>query len=220
MSSTLSKQITVPGICDPDCLKKFKTLLSQQFTVYLYEDVPSHMTCKAKLERIGSPKEVHVEIFTNENTNIKASPEVRTLFGAICSEVESILKEAVSILSRQDTRAVRVNRAGRIMEYMRNISVENEVERMVVVTLCDIILDLLVTEKLSHFTHRRQDLEDERVGAKLGMLEKQFKIPVYKPKAIRDIRELRNKVAHGGASTAIEEGTFAKNTTIDIFKLF
>ena len=208
----------MPGICDPVCLRKAKTLLSQCFTVHVENDVPDHIAFKARLRRTGLPRELHIEIFVNENTGITASPEVQSFYPEICLETENILKEAVDILSRQDT--VRVNRAERIMEYMRNISVENEVERMVVVTLCDIILDLLVTEKLSHFTHRRQDLENESIGAKLGMLKNQFKIPVYKPKAIRDIRDLRNKVAHGGASTARGEVVFARDTTIDIFELF
>ena len=216
MSATLTEQINVPGICDSLCLKKLQALLSQRFAIERQAGLPSHMKFKAILERTGLPREVHLEIFTNENTNIKASPELRNIFVGICSEMEGILKEAVSILSREDT--IRVKRAGRIMSYMQDVSVDDEVERMVIVTLCDIILDLLVTEKLSHFTRKRQDLENESVGAKLGMLED--RIPVYKPKAIRNIRDLRNKVAHGGASTAKDEALFAKNTTIGIFEAF
>lgn len=216
MNPSLRRQVNVPGICESTCLKKLATLLSQYFAVQVDSSIPSHMRFKARIRRTGLPREVHVEIFANENTEIKASREVQTLFEGICFEIESILKEAVNILSRQDT--LRVNRAGRILEYMRTLSVEHDVERMVIVTLCDIILDLLVTEKLSHFTHRRQDLENESIGAKLGMLEN--KIPVYKSQAIRDIRILRNKVAHGGASTAREEAMFAQNTTIEIFELF
>jgi len=218
MSPPLRKSLAVPGICDPVCLKKFKTLLSQCFNVHVEDDIPDHMAFKARLRRTGLPRELHIEVFVNENMGIQASPEVQSFFQNICLEIENILKEAVDILSRQDT--VRVSRAERIMEYMRDISVDNEIERMVIVTLCDIILDLLVTEKLSHFTHRRQYLENESVGAKLEMLKNEFKISVYKPKAIRDIRNLRNKVAHGGASTAREEAVFAQNTTIDIFEHF
>lgn len=218
MNPSLRMSLNVPGICDPACLRKLKTLLSQNFTVEVDENIPDHMRFKATLRRTGLPREVHIEIFANENTETKASPEVATSFQDICSEVKSIFAEAVTILSRQDT--VRVNRARRIVEYITSLSVENEVERMVIATLCDIILDLLATEKLSNYSHRRQDLENESVGAKLDMLEKQFQIPVYKPKQIRDIRELRNKVAHGGASTTEEEAVLARDTTIDIFELF
>lgn len=217
MNPVLREQINVPRICDVACLRKFKTLLSQCFTVE-EDSIPSHMTFKAKLRRTGLPREVHIEIFTNENTEIKGSSEIEPFFQSIFLELKQIFQEATNILSTQDV--VRVNRARRIMEYMRNISVGSEVERMVIVTLCDVILDLLVTEKLSHFTHRRQDLEDESVGVKVGKLEKQYRIPVYKPKAIRDIRELRNRVAHGGISPIAEEATFARDTTIEIFELF
>lgn len=208
----------MPGICDPVCLRKVKTLLSQCFTVHVENDVPDHIAFKARLGRTGLPRELHIEIFVNENTGITASPEVQSFFHEICLETENILKEAVDIISRQDT--IRVNRAERILEYLRNLSVDKEIERMVIVTLCDIILDLLVTEKLSHFTHRRQDLENESIGVKLEMLESQHKIPVYRPKTIRDIRILRNKIAHGGAPTARAEAVFARDTTIDIFELF
>lgn len=216
MNPSLRKQLNVPGICDPACLKKLETLLSQDFAVHVDKNIPSHMRFKARLKLTGLAREVHVEIFSNENVEIKASPEVQVSFKDTYLKVEKLLKEAVNILSRTDT--LRVKRAERIMEYMRNISVEHDVERMVIVTLCDIILDLLVTEKLSRFTHKRPHLENESIGVKLGMLEK--RIPVYKPKAIRDIRDLRNKVAHGGASTAKEEAVFAQNTTLDIFELF
>ncbi len=216
MNPALSEQINVPGICETTCLKKFKVLLSQSFTVEEEEEIPAHMRFKARLRRTGLPREAHIEIFSNENTEIKASPEIKKYFQSVCSEVEMILNEAVDLLSGQDT--VRVSRAERIKEYMESIPVENEVERMVIVTLCDVILDLLVTEKLSRFTTRRNDLEHESVKAKLGMLEK--RIPVYKPKAIRDIRDLRNRVAHGGISPARAEATFAMNTTIEIFELF
>jgi len=217
MSSSLRKPINVPGICNQDCLKKLETLLSQSFAMQVDSSIPQNMKFKARLERTGLAREVHIEVFTNANVEIKSSPEIQTVFSAICDEMERILKEAVDMLRDQDT--VRVNRANRILEFMRSIPTEPEVERMVVVTLCDIILDLLVTEKLSHFTRERQHLESESVGAKLAMLENQYRIPIYKPKAIRDIRDLRNKIAHGGASTAKEEAVFARDTTIEIFEL-
>lgn len=216
--SVLSKQINVPGICDVACLKKLEFLLGKSFSMTKDSSVPSHMRFKAQLSRVGVPREVHIEVFANSNTVIKASPEVRPLFNEIYDEIEVMLKESVNFLSKQDN--VRTNRARRIKEYMESFSVEDEVQRIVIVTLCDVILDLIVTEKLSRFTSRPESLENDSVGAKLGMLEKQFKIPLYKPKAIRDIRELRNKVAHGGATTARDEAAFAKEATLDIFELF
>jgi len=215
MSTPQRKQINVPGICAHACLKKLRFLLAKSFTVQETSSIPSHMVFKARLERIGLPREMHLEVYANSNVDIKASPEVRS-FNVICNEIEFALKEAINILSGQDT--IRVKRSERIIEYMRKISVKNEVERMIIVILCDIILDLLVTEKLSHFTHKRQDLENESVGAKLDILEKQFKMPVYESRKIRDIRDLRNRVAHGGDSPVENETIFAKNATVDIFE--
>lgn len=198
-------------------MKKLEFLLGLSFSLTKETKVPKHMRFKAQLRRVGLPREVHVEIFANSNTEIKASPEVDPMFNAICQEIEIILKEAIDFLSGQGT--VRINRARRIKEYMESFSVDEEVQRMVIVTLCDVILDLVVTEKLSRYTHKRDSLENESVGAKLDLLETQFGIPLYNSKAVRDIRELRNKVAHGGATTAREEAAFAKEKTMDIFEL-
>lgn len=216
MNTTLRHQINVPGICDSACLRKLKFMLSKFFTVN--EDrIPTNMSFKAILERTDLPREVHLEVYTNNKVEIKASPEV-TSFSAICNEIETVLREAVTVCSRNST--LRTQRAERILAYTQSISVNTEVERMIVVTLCDIILDLLVTEKLSSFTRKREDLENESVGVKLALLEKQYHVPVYRPNDIRDIRELRNKIAHGGASPVINEVSFARDTTIDIFELF
>lgn len=217
MSSGLSKYVNAPGICDPACLRKFKALLSERFMMHSVLVASSdNLEFKARLERADLPKEIHVEIFTNGKVGIKASPHVQANFKDICVEIEAILKEAVDILSRKD--AIRVKRAERILEYVEELSVGNEIERMVVAALCDIVLDLLVTEKLSRFTRRREDLENESIGAKISILEKT--IPVYRSQAIRDIRDLRNKVAHGGLSTPLDEARFVKKATIDIFETF
>lgn len=216
MSSLLRRQLTITGISDPTCLNKLKELLSQDFALTSQESLPPHMIFKGGLSAPHLAREVHLEIFTNERCEIKASHEIANDFRDTCSKMEITLKEAVDIVTRGTS--LRAMRAGRILEYLRNLSTQDEVHRMVIVTLCDIVLDLLVTEKLSKFTRRRQDLESESTGAKIGMLKR--RIPLYREQAIRDIRDLRNKVAHGGASTAEEEAAFAQNSTIDIFEKF
>lgn len=218
MSTTLRKQVAIPNICDTDCLKKFENLISQKFAVQKDSNLPAHIKFKAKLHRIGLTKEVHIEVYANNNVEIKTSPGMQPLFNAIYAEIECILKEASTKLSEQNV--VRVNRAKEILLYTRTISVDNEVGRMTIVVLCDIILDLIVTEKLSQFTGTRQDLENESVGAKISLLENKYKITLYRPKSIRDVRDLRNKIAHGGAPTSRDDATFARDATCDIFALF
>lgn len=216
MPTTLRKELRMPGICDSPYLRKLEKLLSQDFTLDLPESIPSHIAFKCSLSSPNLSREVHVEIFTNDRCNIKASPDIAADFPTVYSKVQTALKEAVVIVSRENS--IRAMRARRILEYLGGLSTQDEVNRMVIVTLCDIILDLLVTEKLSRFTRRRQDLENESVGAKISMLRQN--IPVYGEQAMRDIRTLRNKVAHGGATTALDEADFANNATKDIFNMF
>ena len=218
MGARLGKKINVPGICDPDCLRKFKVLLAQAFITKEETALPTHIKFKAKLQRTGLSKEVHLEVYTNNNVEIKASPEIQASFTSIWPEIEAILRESISVVSRQNV--VRVNRAKEILDYIQTIPLNNEVGKMAIVVLCDITLDLLVTEKLSKYTHTRQDLENESIGAKIDLLEQKYTVPLYKKKSIRDIRELRNKIAHGGAPTSQDEAIFAREASNDIFSLF
>jgi len=176
------------------------------------------MAFKASLSSPDLARDLHLEVFTNDRCEIKASREVASDFEAFSSEVETALCEAIEIVSRGTS--VRAMRAGGILDNMRTLSTQDEVERMIIVTLCDIIIDLLVTEKLSRHTHKRQDLENESVGAKISMLRNQYRVPVYKHETMRDIRTMRNKIAHGGATPPLEEANFALDSTIDIFETF
>ena len=217
MSSPLRRQCKITGVNDSMCVSKLKELLGQGFSLVSQEPPPRNMIFKCELSAPNLAREVHLEIFTNERCEIKASRDIANNFQDVCSKIETALKEAVNIVSRGTS--MRAMRAGRILEYLRNLSTQDEVNRMVIVTLCDVVLDLIVTEKLSTFRHRRQDLENESIGAKIGMLKQH--IPVYREQAMRDIRDLRNKVVHGGASTAEEEeAIFAQNATVDIFERF
>ena len=215
-STLLRKPLTMDGITNSACLEKLQKLLSYGFAMEVDSSLPNHIAFKVGLKSPSLTRMVHIEIFTNDKVEIKASQEVASSFSSVCSRIEAMLNEAVDILSRQTS--VRAMRARRILEYMTKIPHEDEIGRMIIVTLCDIILDLLVTEKLSRFTSKRAILENESVGAKISMLAQ--KIPVYKSKEIRDIRMLRNKVAHGGSATAEEEAVFARDETIDIFGKF
>jgi hypothetical protein len=209
------RQIQTPGICKDICLKKLKFLLNQDYTMTEIANPPNHIRFKADLRKIDLPREVHLEVFANSNVVFTSSPELDPLFAQISANIELILRESLSIVSSRTT--VRVARARRIKDYVDGLSVDDEIQRMVIVALCDIILDLIVTEKLFSFTTRREDLENESVGAKISQLERQHHVKLYKPKEIRDIRELRNKIAHGGTSPAREEAIYSREETSDIF---
>jgi hypothetical protein len=217
MSTALRRQVVIPNICDTGCLKKFEDLISQKFKLQKDTTLPAHIKFKAKLHKIGLAKEVHIEVYTNDNVDIKTSPGMQHVFNAICAEIEYILKEASTKLCTQDV--VRVNRAKKILTFTQGLAINDEIGRMAIVVLCDIILDLMVTEKLSQFTGTRQDLENESVGAKISLLENRYQITLYRQKSIRDVRELRNKIAHGGAPTSEDDAIFARDAACDIFAL-
>jgi hypothetical protein len=208
-------QIRTPGICDDTCIKKLKVLLAQVYTLTEVPNPPNHIRFKSELRKVGLPREVHLEVFSNSNVTLTSSPEVAPLFPQISTEIDGILREAVTIVSGRDS--IRAARARRIKDYVSTLSVDDEIQRMAIVTLCDVILDLMVTEKLSYFTGRRDELENESVGAKISLLERQHHVQLYKSRTIRDVRELRNKIAHGGASPAREEVVYSRDETFDIF---
>lgn len=215
MSHPLRLRIPTPGICDEICLKKLQYLLDQIYDFNVVPNPSDNIVLKAELRKVDIPREIHFEVFSNSNVSLISSPDNAPFFPQIEAEIRSMLPEAVKRVCTRNS--IRVARAGRIKDYVSTLSVDNEIERMVIVALCDIILDLMVTEKLSSFTHRRNELEDESVGAKIGLLETRYHVNLYKPKIIRDIRELRNKIAHGGTSPATQEAISSRDETFDIY---
>ena len=207
-------QIQTPGICDDACIKKLKDLLAQVYTLTEIQNPPDHIKLKAVLRKVGLPREVHLEVFVNSNAVITASPEVAS-FPQISTEIHGILGEAVKIVS--STNSIRVARARRVKDYIAGLSVDDEIQRMAIVALCDIVLDLMVTERLSSFTRNNADLENESVGSKISLLEGRHNVRVYKSRVIRDVRELRNKIAHGGTAPAIPDAVCSRDETFDIF---
>jgi hypothetical protein len=220
MSATLSKQVPTPNISNDDFLRKAEVLFASNFSANKESGTPDHIKLKLELKKVGFNKAVHVEVYANDNVEIKASPNIQPPFGIICDEIENILKESINITSKNSEKSFRVDRAQRLLDYVRDLSLTNEVNRLVAATLCDIILDLIVTEKLSTFTRSRDELENESVGAKLSCLEGKYKCVLYKPKIIRDTRDLRNKIAHGASPIREDEATNVIASTREIFALF
>lgn len=217
MSRPLRKGFRIPGISDAFCLQKTKQLLQQEYTLLETGEIPSHMILKGRIFTPGISHPIHLEVFTNENVELIASPDIGAdTFKALSSRIERLLEQSVDILSRRNT--IRVIRARKILEYIQGLSVNNDVERMIIVSLCDIVLDLLVTEKLSQFTSERRILENASVPVKIRALEEN--IPVYRSRDICNIRVLRNKVAHGGTPTNKEEADWAFKTALDTFEKF
>lgn len=219
MSGSLNKALNIPQICDGMCLKKFERLLKQRFAVTIDPNPSNAIMLKMRLNRSDLSKAVHIDVFSTGIVLIKSSPANQLVFNNVFTEIENISNEATHIISR-DTTPVRVNRAQKILNYVHNLSIIDEVDRMVIVTFCDVVLDLIVSEKLSTVGGSRAEQEGDNVGAKIDLLENKYHAILYNPKPIRDIRNLRNNIVHGADPIIEQEATYAIESTEEIFAYF
>jgi hypothetical protein len=220
MPLAITEQVNIPNISNDNYLQKAEVLLGSNFSINKIPISAGHIKLKVDIKKIGLSKPIHIEIFVNDNVIIKASPEIQAQFTALLEQIKSILSESINITSTRLNQSFRIIRAQMLLNYLNNLPLTDEVNRMLIVILCDIILDMVITEKLSSLTNDRAELESDSISTKLKSLEGRCKCTLYKSKNINDIRNLRNKIAHGAAPITEEEARNVLTCTKDVFAFF
>jgi hypothetical protein len=106
-------------------------------------------------------------------------------------------------------------RARTILSYVNTLDIEEDVERMVLVSLCDIILDLVLCHKIE-MLGLLSGIKDAYLPSKISSIKK--KEAVYRDDQIERAHRLRNQIAHGGALITKEEAQWILDLTKDVEK--
>jgi len=208
----------VAGISNAPYLDKFRGLLASYFDAKIVtEREPSRSVLYAKMmNTIHRKYDVTINVYTTDRITVQASPLLmEEEFTHVSDEVMRLARESVSIISELSVPTVQ--RANKVLNYATDLDVQDEINRMVAVFLCDIVLDLLLTEKLRSIgIMDRRLLESESVPNKIRALEDN-KIPVYRKDEALRLRIMRNNIAHGGELVTSEEAEWAQKLTQNLF---
>ncbi len=216
-----SKTEKITGISNPESLKKLEKLLRQRFSIDVGASTHQYMVFRARLGHKGT--EISLNIFSSDKIVFQGSPKVtETDFEFISRTAAELARESVSRTTTKKTP--RTIRAGQLMEHAASLVGGSEVDLMIVVLLCDIVNDLVVTERLSAFVKNRELLESDSIPSKLQALADKLTgvkdsslDTVLRGEDIAKLRQTRNKVAHGGQPVMPDEAKWALDLAQEVF---
>jgi len=186
------KTVRIPGIISK--IEYFDHFLSKELDSTKIEDVGTSYVITHHKINTGQ-HDITVEVYTSEKIVIKGSPRIPPdEFERIASKVIEIANR--SKLSVADDRPITLTRAIGIMDYALKLDLSDEYQRMVAVILADLVNEIILTEIMRNQGIKGTPLE-EGVPKKIKYL-KENGIPIYLEKEIKNIRDLRNGVAHRG----------------------
>lgn len=220
-STPRSKTEKITGISKPESLNKLEKLLRQRFSVDVGAPTQQYMVFRARLGHKGT--EITLNIFTSDKILFQASPKVaEPAFEFISKTAAELARESVSHTTTKKTP--RTIRAEQLMEHAAGLVSGYEVDLMVMVLLCDIVNDLVVTERLSEFVKDRELLESDSIPVKLHVLADKLAgvkdaslDAVLRGEDIAKLRQTRNKVAHGGQPVMPAEAQWALDLAREVF---
>lgn len=210
------KKERVEGIAESDALRRFERQLKDKYKVMGLPLTQQYQVYRVRLCLKCAPEiPVSLQIFTSGTILIQGSPKIpKNEFESETDTIAEMAKQSVEIPSTSKTSPFKL-RARVLLEYVSELDPNNEVERLVIVILGDIIVDLLLCEKLTQLKLKRDTLE-QYIPIKLKIINS--KKSVYRKKDIENLHILRNRIAHGLGLITKEEADWAKELTEDLIK--
>lgn len=186
------KTVRIPGIISK--IEYFDHFLSKELYSTKIKGIGSSYVISHHKINTGQ-HDITVEVYTSETIVIKGSPRIPLdEFEKIASKVIEIANR--SKLSVADDRPITLTRAIGIMSYALKLDLSDEYQRMVAVILSDLVNEIILTEIMRNQGIKGSPLE-AGVPTKIRYL-KEKNISIYLEEEIKNIRDLRNGVAHRG----------------------
>jgi len=162
-----------------------------------------------------SENPVSLQVWNTNSILVQGSPNIPK--SGFDSESEIIMKMAEeSIETTPDPSETPFKlRAETILDYVKRLDERNEMERMVIVALGDIILDLLLCHKIDSLGMPR-GIVDAFFPTKISEINRIE--TVYRDDELIRLHKLRNQIAHGGSMITESEATWAKTLIEDVIE--
>jgi len=194
MARALQKSITISHISELENFERLLDLLGEKYKCKQIEDEGESVVghCRISLQK---NQEINIVVYTTDRVLIRASPRTASeLFDKEALSVEIIAKQATTLVSI--TRPLTAQRAKTILDYTLTLNPDEEIQRMVIIILCDTANEIILREKLKALGFQGAPL-DEGIPDKIKRIEDKGHV-VYRAEEVKNIRELRNGIVHRG----------------------
>jgi len=206
----------IEGISDPDALRRFEVKLQQRYKIKkLGLSTESHVLRARFCLDCETDTPVTMQIWSSDNILIQGSPKIPPRgFNTEVSEVFVLAESSIEATPDPETTPYML-RARTLLAYIKRLDVGDEIDRMVVVTLGDIVLDLLLCHKMDTYKMKREEFEIS-IPRKISELNKTEE--VYRDDDIEKAHRLRNRIAHRASLITEEEAIWVKEIIEDVIE--
>lgn len=214
MSKAHMRKEVISNISDAEHLAKFQRLLSQKHNAKMEPVTQDYMILRTKIY-VAPKTPITLSVFTTDKLFFQVSPKIPVeTFNSTVESILSLARQSVEILTKKATPTTL--RAEQLLNYVESLNLDNEVERMITVFLCDIVIDLLLIEKLRSFRITDRKLLEGYIPTKLKALRKKITIP--RDADIERLHIMRNGIAHGADIVSKSEAEWGRNLVRDVYK--
>lgn len=198
-------KIGIDGFAKPGSVNKFKAMVTGKYETKVLDDKSEYTSLHLRVT-VYSNQSAEVILYTTGTLTVSCSPYLDTpKFEAFAADIQKIAKS--STRSVGETRALAVVRARELNEYAQKFDTADDLQRMVAVIVSDTSNEIILREKMISLGIQGDPLEDG-VPKKIEHLEKKGETVLMKDK-VKQVRELRNDIAHRGSIPSKEQANMA-----------
>jgi len=210
----LEKRVTVQGASNPENVEKFTYFLSKAYSCKPVEDRGPYVSTHKRLH-LPEGFDIDVIVYTNDTVFISSSPITPVaIFNGVVLKVSEIAEYSVKTI--EAIRPLTLERVKDLMDFTSTLDTSDEHQRMVAVILSDTSNEIVLREQMKSLGIKGDPLE-------AGIPDKIRKIKekgegVYKEDEIKNVRELRNEIAHYGSIPTRDQAAKALEIAKDVLE--
>jgi hypothetical protein len=216
MSTQNLFQQKIVGINHIDALIRFESKLKQRYVLQDLDKTHDSIVFRKRFCLICEPEiPVQLQIYSTENMMITGSPKIpESEFKKEVQEIFVMAKESIKTESSSDTPLSL--RANLLFDYLIKIDIREEVSQVVIVTIGDLIIDILLSDKINELDikgREKRELMEQYLPIKIKALKGKG-VAVYRDSDINRLHNLRNRIVHSSTLISEKEAEWA----IDLLK--
>jgi hypothetical protein len=182
------------GISSGNAIKRYKTLLSNEFGAFDIEDKGEYVLLHKRI-KLPEKRFVDIIVYSTETIYVSGSAYIDAQeFAGMATRIIQLAQQATAPL--EQTRPISVQRAKDILDFATRLDLSNEYQRMIAIILSDTCNEIVLREQLKALNIDGAPL-DEGIPDKIKRLKDKGQ-SVIDEAAIRNLRETRNRIVHYG----------------------
>lgn len=208
------RKAEVNGIASEAAIKRYKGFLENEFKA---ADVPDRGQYVLLHKRIKLPekKTIDIIVYSTGTMYVSGSAYIgENEFATMATRIIQLAQQATVPL--EQTRPISIQRAKCILDFVRELNLDNEYDRMVAIILSDTCNEIILREQMKALKIEGAPL-DEGIPNKIKRI-KDKGYSVTAEDSIKNLRETRNRIVHYGEVPHKEQAEEALKITEEVLK--